>query len=309
LRAPEAVPFRSRPRSHPHRLPQHEAYAAPLVLAAQRARRGADEKRRVAAALEARAQGAAAAAVALERSAAADAAASTLPHPDASRRRALLRLARSDEAAAAAAAAAAALSAAREAEAAAAVADAADAAVRADQAARRSLDVAARRAARLLLRAGLVRPPAEGGAKAQAFAELLALSAPSPERVGVARNARAAAAQEEDIEETPAERALLRAEGPFSRAGEPHRPAVDDWECLRAMVRAWDAARGALGCAPVGGGGGGAALGQYAMRHTRLLAALCNAGVHPPAFAAAVAGVPCSIASAEAEAAALVAAA
>ncbi|PNH07858.1 Vacuolar-processing enzyme, partial [Tetrabaena socialis] len=45
-------------------------------------------------------------------------------------------------------------------------------------------------------------------------------------------------------------------------------PLVDDWDCLRAMVAAWEAA-----C--------GVPMDQYAMRHTRLLANLCNAGVRP----------------------------
>lgn len=45
------------------------------------------------------------------------------------------------------------------------------------------------------------------------------------------------------------------------------QPVVDDWGCLRAMVAAW-----ADTCGP---------MDQYGMRHTRLLANLCNAGVDP----------------------------
>lgn len=45
------------------------------------------------------------------------------------------------------------------------------------------------------------------------------------------------------------------------------QPVVDDWGCLRAMVAAWSDT-----CGP---------MDQYGMRHTRLLANLCNAGVAP----------------------------
>lgn len=55
------------------------------------------------------------------------------------------------------------------------------------------------------------------------------------------------------------------------------RPAgaalVDNWECLRGMVGAWEAA-----CGP---------LDQYGMRHTRAFANLCNAGLAPAHLGAA----------------------
>ncbi|KAG2491775.1 hypothetical protein HYH03_009935 [Edaphochlamys debaryana] len=53
------------------------------------------------------------------------------------------------------------------------------------------------------------------------------------------------------------------------------RPLVDDWGCLRGMVAAWEE-----GC--------GEAMDQYAMRHTRMAANLCNAGVAPAELAAAL---------------------
>jgi hypothetical protein len=72
---------------------------------------------------------------------------------------------------------------------------------------------------------------------------------------------------------------------------------VDDWDCLRGMMRAWDRQRRASACPAVGGGGGGPALGQYALRHARLLAALCNARVDPRDLERAVAGAPCAVGS------------
>jgi hypothetical protein len=71
------------------------------------------------------------------------------------------------------------------------------------------------------------------------------------------------------------------------------------------MVGAWDKQRVASGCPPVGGSGGGRALGQYVMRHTRLLAALCNARVGAAAFERSVEGVPCAVATPEEETEAL----
>lgn len=249
------------PRSHPHRMRQHEAYAAPLVLAARRLRLGAEK----------RAREANEAVVALANSSS-DAArlAAALPVSASRRRRLLL-----EEAVGAGAAnadsqqLALALTAAREAEAAEDAAKAADAAVKADAAARRAVDVAARRAARVLLREGRVKVNGAVGSNGDS---------------------------------SSLELALVRAEGPlFSRAHTPTLPAVDDWDCLRAMVSAWDRQRQAAGCSPVGGTGGGKALGQYAMRHTRLLAALCNAGVEAVAFERAVEGAPCLVATSEEE--------
>lgn len=57
--------------------------------------------------------------------------------------------------------------------------------------------------------------------------------------------------------------------GSFGRPS-PGRPLVDDWDCLRGMVAAWQSQCGALG--------------QYGMRHTRLFANLCNAGIAPGAL-------------------------
>ncbi|KAL4452145.1 hypothetical protein ABPG75_007807 [Micractinium tetrahymenae] len=57
------------------------------------------------------------------------------------------------------------------------------------------------------------------------------------------------------------------------------RPAgtalVDDWDCLRAMVGAWEGACGRLD--------------QYGMRHTRAFANLCNTGLRPADLGAAAA--------------------
>lgn len=55
-------------------------------------------------------------------------------------------------------------------------------------------------------------------------------------------------------------------------------PLVDDWDCLRGMVAAWEAS-----CGP---------LDQYGMRHTRAFANLCNLGVAPAALAANSCGGP-----------------
>lgn len=90
----------------------------------------------------------------------------------------------------------------------------------------------------------------------------------------------------------PAEHAALlsaaaSADAPASGGGlvellvgeELPRPAgaalVDDWDCLRGMVDAWSAA-----CGP---------LDQYGMRHSRVFANLCNAGVQPATLGAAAA--------------------
>jgi legumain len=51
---------------------------------------------------------------------------------------------------------------------------------------------------------------------------------------------------------------------------------VDDWGCLRAMVAAWEGSCGRMD--------------QYAMRHTRLMANLCNAKVEPHELAGALRG-------------------
>jgi hypothetical protein len=276
------------PASHPLRLRQHEAYTVPLVLAAQRARHAADLKAREAAEMVAAATagggGTDSSLLSLVETA-------SISGSSSSRRDLLQHLEEMVASSAAedapnnnhaTAAAAALLSAAREAEAAAA---AADAALRADMDARRAVDVAARRAARVLLR----------GDEAEVGSLLLAKAA--------AANVAAINSTTED--ETPLERALLRAEGPFAIPTSPDRPVVDDWDCLRAMVQAWGAQRQARGCSSVGGEGGGPALGQYTMRHTRLMAALCNHGVPAEAFGLAVEGVPCAIGSVEEERAAL----
>ncbi|KAK9819348.1 hypothetical protein WJX74_009216 [Apatococcus lobatus] len=49
---------------------------------------------------------------------------------------------------------------------------------------------------------------------------------------------------------------------------------VDDWDCLRGMVEAWESVRGPLD--------------QYGMQHTRAFANLCNSGVTSQAFGKAV---------------------
>lgn len=56
-------------------------------------------------------------------------------------------------------------------------------------------------------------------------------------------------------------------------------PVVDDWSCLRAMVHQWESSCGTMD--------------QYAMRHTRFLANLCNAGVAPAQLSDALLG--CSV--------------
>lgn len=47
----------------------------------------------------------------------------------------------------------------------------------------------------------------------------------------------------------------------------PKSPLVDDWDCLRGMVAAWES-----GCGK---------LDQYGMKHTRVFANLCNASISP----------------------------
>lgn len=58
----------------------------------------------------------------------------------------------------------------------------------------------------------------------------------------------------------------------------PGLPLVDSWDCLRAMVAAWQQA-----CGP---------LDQYGMRHTRLFANLCNAGLQPAQLGDALSSQP-----------------
>ena len=62
-------------------------------------------------------------------------------------------------------------------------------------------------------------------------------------------------------------------------------PLVDDWACLHAMVDEWQRS-----C------GGGAPMDQYAMRHTRFLANLCNAGLGAEDLRGALAGSGCAAA-------------
>ncbi|KAL6779593.1 VPE1 [Auxenochlorella protothecoides x Auxenochlorella symbiontica] len=57
--------------------------------------------------------------------------------------------------------------------------------------------------------------------------------------------------------------------------GREGRPVVDDWDCLRDMVGAWESVCGALD--------------QYGMRHSRAFANLCNAGVRPSELGTAAA--------------------
>lgn len=65
------------------------------------------------------------------------------------------------------------------------------------------------------------------------------------------------------------------------------KPLVDDWECLRAMVGAWESTCGKLD--------------QYGMKHSRLFANLCNHGVAPAHLASTLRLLPsCSIESREA---------
>lgn len=64
--------------------------------------------------------------------------------------------------------------------------------------------------------------------------------------------------------------ARLLVSEPLLQRPRPGVPLVDDWDCLRGMVGAWQAA-----CGP---------MGEYGMRHTRMLANLCNAGVRPMAL-------------------------
>eukprot|EP00850_Spirogloea_muscicola_P018295 SM000166S02476 [mRNA] locus=s166:79817:83389:- [translate_table: standard] len=69
---------------------------------------------------------------------------------------------------------------------------------------------------------------------------------------------------------------------PYRIVRPPGQPLVDDWDCLKRMVRAYEGA-----CGP---------LTQYGMKHTRTFANLCNAGVRPEKVAA-VAGEVCQTAS------------
>eukprot|EP00798_Chlamydomonas_sp_ICE-L_P020088 gene20088-26806_t len=55
---------------------------------------------------------------------------------------------------------------------------------------------------------------------------------------------------------------------------------VDDWDCLRAMVAAW--------------GGVCGKMNDYSMRHSRMLANLCNAGIEAPHLAQALQDAPCA---------------
>lgn len=48
------------------------------------------------------------------------------------------------------------------------------------------------------------------------------------------------------------------------------QPLVDDWDCLKSMVRSFEEQCGALG--------------QYGMKHTRAFADMCNAGVRADAM-------------------------
>ncbi|KAJ9523778.1 hypothetical protein QJQ45_019971 [Haematococcus lacustris] len=62
----------------------------------------------------------------------------------------------------------------------------------------------------------------------------------------------------------------------------PHQPLVDSWDCLRGMVRAYEVRCGRMD--------------QYSMRHTRLFANLCNAGLQPAQLGAGLAAVSaCSV--------------
>jgi legumain len=49
--------------------------------------------------------------------------------------------------------------------------------------------------------------------------------------------------------------------------GRDGQPLVDDWDCLRNMVQAWEGECGVLG--------------EYGMKHTRFFANLCNAQLKP----------------------------
>jgi legumain len=73
--------------------------------------------------------------------------------------------------------------------------------------------------------------------------------------------------------------------GVFTKTPLPTRPAaapvVDDWDCLRGMVGAWEASCGELG--------------DYGMQHTRTFANLCNVGLAPAALAG-VAPAACGVA-------------
>ena len=150
---------------------------------------------------------------------------------------------------------------------------------------RRARDGAARGAAALLRaapRSGAalmahMRLPAAAPAAAAAAAEGphsdAAAAATGPERVAAARRrlqallgggARGADA-DAAVEALTARPAAGRGKG---------APVVDDWRCLRGMVAAWERA-----CGP---------LGDYGMRHARLLANLCNARVAPGELARAL---------------------
>ena len=59
------------------------------------------------------------------------------------------------------------------------------------------------------------------------------------------------------------------------------QPLADDWDCLKAMVRAYEAQ-----CGP---------LAQYGMKHMRSFANICNAGVGEQAMAK-VASQACAVA-------------
>ncbi|KAI8474624.1 MAG: peptidase C13 family-domain-containing protein [Monoraphidium minutum] len=114
----------------------------------------------------------------------------------------------------------------------------------------------ASRPALLALRGGDPPPPA-----AQPVGAPAAAAAPAPTAARRRLAALLGAGWEAAVED------LLSPAGGRPAGG---APVVDDWGCLRGMVAAWQGA-----CGP---------MDQYAMRHTRLMANLCNAAVAPAAF-------------------------
>ncbi len=71
---------------------------------------------------------------------------------------------------------------------------------------------------------------------------------------------------------------LLSSPSLLGRGSGSGKPLVDSWACLKGMVAAY-----ADACSPRS-----KAMDQYAMRHTRLFANLCNAGVQPSELAQAL---------------------
>ncbi|GBF90083.1 hypothetical protein Rsub_02791 [Raphidocelis subcapitata] len=171
---------------------------------------------------------------------------------------------------------------------------AAAAALSSEVARRRAVDAAARGAAAALLadaRAGPALLALLPGAPRLPAAAWEAAGGGGGGGAGVRPGGAAQRLQRQEEEEGPAA-ARRRLQALLGASAEAHAEAlvggaaaagrragaavVDDWGCLRAMVAAWEGACGQMD--------------QYAMRHTRLLANLCNGGARAGELGAALEG-------------------